>query len=310
MKKILFLEPVLKSMIWGGNKLETEFGFHIPNNHTGECWAISAHQNGDCTIKNGIYHGYTLSWLWENHKEEFGYAEGDVFPLLIKIIDAKEDLSIQVHPDAEYARRNENWALGKTECWYVLDCEKDGEIIIGHNAKDKQELRDMVYSDQWDKLIKVQAIKKGDFFQIEPGTIHAIKKGTLILETQQNSDITYRLYDYGRLENGKPRELHIEKSIDVINCPHVNIEVGKKVKETEQYQIEELIHCDQYTVEKVILHGEQSFIQDKKFKNVTVISGSGTVDSINVKKGDSFLLPFNYGTYQLRGNMELIISYI
>jgi mannose-6-phosphate isomerase len=310
MKDILFLEPVFKSMIWGGNKLETDFGYSIPSDHTGECWAISAHKNGDCTLKNGEYQGKTLSWLWENHRELFGNVEGEVFPLLIKIIDAKADLSIQVHPDNTYAKANEQGALGKTECWYILDCEEDGKIVVGHNAKDKEELKRMIAEKRWQDLIRVRSIKKGDFFQIDPGTVHAIKAGTVILETQQSSDITYRLYDYDRLDNGKPRELHIDKSIDVITCPHVDRDVRGNVINEEACEIEELIRCSYYTVKKITLHGAQGFHLEEKFLNVSVIDGCGELDGTSLKKGDHFILPYGYGEYRLQGNMELIVSHI
>lgn len=310
MKNIIFLEPVFKSMIWGGSKLETEFGYSIPSDHTGECWAISAHKNGDCTVRSGEYEGKTLSWLWTNHRELFGGIEGEVFPLLIKIIDAKQDLSIQVHPDDAYAMAKENGALGKTECWYILDCEEDGKIVIGHNAKDKEELKDMIYQNRWQELIRVCPVKKGDFFQIEPGTVHAIKGGTMILETQQNSDITYRLYDYDRLDNGKPRELHIEKSIDVINCPHKDRKAEGKISAHGNYDREQLISCGFYTVERLVLHGGQEFNQEHKFLNVSVINGNGTVDGFDIKKGDHFILPCGYGTYRLTGDMEMIVSHV
>ncbi len=310
MKEIIFLEPVFKSMIWGGTKLVTEFGYSIPSDHTGECWAISAHKNGDCLIKNGTYVGKTLSWLWESHKELFGNVLEGVFPLLIKIIDAKADLSIQVHPDDTYAGQQENGALGKTECWYILDCDEDGQIVIGHNAKDKEELKGMIGQKRWKELIRVIPIKKGDFLQIDPGTVHAIKGGTVILETQQNSDITYRLYDYDRLENGKPRELHIEKSIDVIRCPHVDKIVGGRVTVRDSYEMEELIQCSYYTVKKIKVHGELELLQENQFLNVSVIDGNGKIDGYEIKKGDHFILPYDYGTYHIRGNMELIISHI
>ncbi|MDF2540673.1 MAG: mannose-6-phosphate isomerase, class [Herbinix sp.] len=310
MKEILFLEPVFKSMIWGGNKLATDFGYTIPSDHTGECWAISAHKNGDCTIKNGTYEGKHLSDLWENHKELFGNAPGEVFPLLIKIIDAKNDLSIQVHPDDAYAKEHENGSLGKTECWYILDCEEDGNIVIGHNAKDKEELKAMIGDRRWTDLIKLRPIQKGDFFQIEPGTVHAIKGGTVILETQQSSDVTYRLYDYDRLDNGKPRELHIEKSIDVIGCPHVDVLASGKLDKTGDCEVQELIRCGFYTVKKIDLHGEQEFIQDQLFLNVSVIDGTGEIDGISIKKGDHFILPSGYGTYRLEGTMNLIVSHL
>lgn len=310
MKYIIFLEPVFKSMIWGGNLLATEFGYTIPNDHTGECWAISAHELGDCRIRNGQYEGNTLSWLWDNHRELFGGASGAVFPLLIKIIDAKSDLSIQVHPDDAYAKEHEQGALGKTECWYVLDCEEDAKIVIGHNAKDKDELKRMIHENKWGELIRECPVKKGDFFQIEPGTVHAIKKGTLILETQQNSDITYRLYDYDRLDHGKPRKLHIDESIDVIHCPHTNSVNLNRISKGTACDIQELIMCSYYSVSRILMHGEQEFIQEYPFLNVSVIDGCGSIDQHPLKKGDHFILPFDYGAYLLKGTMELIVSHI
>ncbi len=310
MREIIFLEPVFKSMIWGGDKLATDFGYTIPSDHTGECWAISAHKNGDCTIKGGTYDGAALSWLWENHRELFGNDEGALFPLLVKIIDAKMDLSIQVHPNDDYAGSKENGSLGKTECWYILNCEEDSRIVIGHNARDKKELKQMIEEGRWKELIRVLPIKQGDFFQIDPGTVHAIKAGTVILETQQSSDITYRLYDYDRLDNGKPRELHIEKSIDVISCPHEDRKVSAKVEHFENYDAEELIRCDYYTVEKIQIHGSAQFVQDQSFLNISILDGSGDIDGIAIKKGDHFILPYEYGTYQLKGNMTYIASHI
>lgn len=310
MKDILFIEPVFKSMVWGGNRLRTEFGYLIPDDHTGECWAISAHPKGDCTIKSGKFKGKKLSWLWDKHRHLFGNRTEEAFPLLVKIIDAKDDLSIQVHPDDEYAATKENGAFGKTECWYILDCKEDAKIIIGHNAKDKDELKNMIEQRRWNDLIKVRPIKKGDFFQIRPGTVHAIKEGTMLLETQQNSDITYRLYDYDRLDKGKPRRLHIEKSIDVITCPHEDAPVGGKIIKNEMCEIYELIKCPYYTVKKISLWGVQDFNQDKDFMNVSIIRGSGEIDGIKLSKGDHFILPFGYGRFILKGDMELIISYI
>lgn len=310
MTDILFLEPVFKSMIWGGSKLATEFGYTIPSENTGECWAISAHKSGDCIIKRGKYQGKTLSWLWDNQRELFGNAEGEVFPLLIKIIDAKSDLSIQVHPDDAYANSHEQGALGKTECWYILDCDEDGEIVIGHNAQDKDQLKDMIDQNKWKELIRVCKVNKGDFFQIEPGTVHAIKKGTMILETQQNSDITYRLYDYDRLDNGKPRQLHIENSIDVIRCPHIDSEVRGKITVEKGCEVEELISSRFYTVKRIELHGEQSFTWDFKFLNVSVINGSGMIDGEQLQKGDHIILTNGYNHFTLKGEMELIVSHL
>ena len=153
--ELLFLEPVFKEAIWGGTKLRDSFGYDIPSDTTGECWAISAHKNGDCKIAGGRYDGRYLSQLWEEEPELFGNYPGSQFPLLIKIIDAKNDLSIQVHPDDAYASEHENGSLGKTECWYVLDCEPGTKIVIGHNAKDKKELEEMIRQGRWDEFIRV-----------------------------------------------------------------------------------------------------------------------------------------------------------
>ena len=198
-KHILRMAPIFQSKIWGGQRLSTVFDYPIPSDHTGECWAISGHPGGDCTVVGGPYDGKTVGWLWKNEPQLFGSLPGDIFPLLIKIIDAKDDLSIQVHPNDEYAGVHENGSLGKTECWYVLDCDEGATIIIGHNASSKEEMAAMVNEDRWNELLRQVPIHKGDFFQIDPGCLHAIKGGTLILETQQSSDVTYRFYDYGRL---------------------------------------------------------------------------------------------------------------
>lgn len=304
---MIFLEPVFKQMIWGGDKLSTVFGYDIPGNNTGECWAISAHKNGDCVIKNAPFAGMTLSQLWKEHREVFGDMGGEVFPLLTKIIDAKEDLSIQVHPDDLYAKNHENGSLGKMECWYVLDCKEDATIVIGHNANSKEELRTMIEEHRWKELIREIPVKKGDFFQINPGCVHAIKGGTMILETQQNSDITYRLYDYDRLSDGKKRELHIEKSIDVIKVPFVEHCSSKKSIPANDW-LEELVCCPRYTVWKGQVSGKTVLRQDQKFMLVSVIEGSGFFGDVSVKMGDHFILPCDYGEAVLSGDFSFICS--
>ncbi|MDE7324747.1 MAG: mannose-6-phosphate isomerase, class I [Lachnospiraceae bacterium] len=312
MHEVIFLEPVFKEMIWGGSRLADDFGYDIPGKHTGECWAVSAHKNGDCQIRGGSFGGKHLSELWREHRELFGgatvAAEEDMFPLLVKIIDAKEDLSIQVHPDNTYAKEHENGSLGKTECWYILDCDKDAKIVIGHHAKSKEELKQMIKQGRFDDLIRVIPVKKGDFFQIVPGTVHAIKGGTLILETQQNSDITYRLYDYGRLADGKPRKLHLEKSIDVINCPHQDTGTARVTEEFAGGIKEHLVSCDYYSVDRLSISGDADFTMTDAFRIFSVVEGAGMIDGTDIKKGDHFLLPAGYGKYRLSGEMELITS--
>lgn len=304
-KDILFFEPEFKNLIWGGNRMRNVFGYNIPTETTGECWAVSAHPSGDCRCITPGYEGYTLSKLWEERKELFGNIPGTLFPLLIKIIDAKTDLSIQVHPDDEYAAIHEKGALGKTECWYVLDCEEGSTLVIGHRADSRDELCKLIDENRYSELIKEIPVKKGDFIQIEPGTIHAIKGGVMILETQQNSDITYRVYDYDRLFNGKKRDIHVAQSKEVISVPslscalkHTSTEPGREL----------LIKCKYYSVEKINVAGNCDISEDAPFRIVSCIEGRGFVNGIEISKGSHFLVPSGYGTLCFSGDMTLIAS--
>ncbi len=302
------MKPVLKDTIWGGTRLK-DYGYELSSDHVGECWGISAHPNGDCAIANEEYKGETLSSMWQKKKDLFDDVEGEVFPLLTKIITAEDDLSIQVHPDNEYASAHENGALGKMECWYVLDCDPGTTIVVGHNAQNKDELIDMIDNHQFDDLIKEVPIKKGDFFQINPGTVHAIKGGTVILETQQSSDITYRLYDYDRLQDGKLRDLHLSQSKDVIECPYkpAELHVGG-YKPTANADFIELVNTEYYTVWKANVDDSSTLIQDQHFMLVSVIEGSGTIKGNPIKKGDHFIICSDEDTVELTGRLELIIS--
>lgn len=311
MKEILFLSPVFKEMIWGGKKLKTNFGYDIPSDKTGECWAISAHENGDCTIKSGRFAGKTLSKLWKTQPFLFGNKTKDRFPLLIKIIDAAADLSIQVHPDDAFAAEKENGAKGKTECWYILDCDKDATIIVGHNAKSKEEFAQMVRKGDWKGLLREIPIQKGDFFQIEAGVLHAIKGGTVILETQQNSDITYRVYDYDRTDaDGNKRPLHTEKALQVVRAPFVDTVTQREAVAEDGFCRETLVCCPFYTVEKWDITKKALLRQSAPFMNVSVIEGKGEIDGTPISKGDHFILPYQYETAEILGEMSLIISYI
>lgn len=307
--EILFLSPVFKQMIWGGDRLGKDWPYQIPGNDTGECWAVSAHPNGDCVVKNGTYQGKTLSSLWEEHRELFGHMQADRFPLLVKIIDAKADLSIQVHPDDAYAKVNENGSFGKTECWYILDATEDATLVIGHNAKNKEELENMIHDGRWSDFIREVPVSVGDFIQIDPGTVHAIKGGIMLLETQQNSDITYRVYDYDRLSNGKPRELHVEKSIDVITVPAKSVEESiRKVDNSLTNQPNLLIANSFYKVWKLDVAKEMSWEMDTPFTIMSVIDGNGAIDGTPITKGDHFILPNGYMKATLTGNLSLIVS--
>ena len=308
-KEIIFLDPVCTHNIWGGSKLHDDFGYREEGDDVGECWGISAHPNGDGKGRFGAYEGEKLSKLWQEHPEVFGNLSVDRFPLLVKLIDARDDLSIQVHPDDKYAKTNENGSFGKTECWYVLDCPEDASLVIGHNAKTKEELEDMIENKRWNDLIREIPVKKGDFIQIDPGTVHAIKGGLLILETQQNSDITYRVYDYDRLSNGKPRQLHIQQSLDVIKVPAAPLsECMIKTGEAEANKLQKLIECKYYQVFHMKVEGQAEFEQEYPFLIVSVVEGNGLLNHTSVKKGDHFILPYGYGKVEIEGNLEFVAS--
>lgn len=311
----LFLKPLFMDRIWGGTKLKDEFGYEIPSQNTGECWAISSHENGDCEILNGEYKGYKLSQLWNNHRDLFGNIEGDKFPLLTKILDANDNLSVQVHPNDDYAKVNENGELGKTECWYIIDCDDNAEMIFGHNAKSKEELESMIKNDNWNELLRKVKIKKGDFFYVPSGTIHALCKGTLVLETQQNSDTTYRVYDYDRVDNkGTKRELHVKKSIDVSTVPHKEENSNYTIKENENYKFTTFVSNDFFSVHKLNTFGKCNFSQDNPFTIFSILDGSGKLvcsgNEYKLNKGDNFILPSSIKTLAMDGNMEMICSHI
>ena len=309
-KDIIFLNPVCTHNIWGGTRLNREFGYPIEGDDIGECWGISAHPSGDGTVASGAYKGMKLSELWEKHPELFGDTGMDRFPLLVKIIDAKDDLSIQVHPDDAYAKVHENGSLGKTECWFILDCKENATLVVGHNAKTKEELEQMIHEGRWKEFIREIPINPGDFIQIDPGTVHAIKGGTLLLETQQSSDITYRVYDYDRLSNGKPRQLHIAQSIDVITVPAKSADNSVVHTEKKDDAIQQLICCPYYTVYRIDVEHRVETWQDKPFVLMSVVEGEGTLNGTHLKKGDHLILPDGYGKVELQGRMQIIASTI
>jgi len=307
--EILFLDPVFTHNVWGGTRLRTEFGYEVEGNDVGECWGISAHEKGDCKIAEGKFQGEFLSKLWKEHPELFGYLNDPRFPLMVKLIDARDDLSVQVHPNNAYANEHENGSLGKTECWYVLDCEDDAAFVVGHNASDREELARMIEEGRWTEFIREIPVKKGSFVQIDPGCVHAIKGGLLVYEVEQNSDITYRVYDYGRLSGGKPRELHVQKSIDVIRVPAKPVEKCViDASDVPRNQWNALVFCDSYRVWKLVLDGEMNFEQSQPFLLMSVLDGAGSINGVPVKKGVHLILPNGFGHVKLLGNMEIVAS--
>lgn len=312
--KLLFTIPVFKKNIWGGNRLKKEF-FSIEEDveGVGEAWIVSAHDNGDCLIEG---HDMTLGQLYREKRELFGSLEYDEFPLMVKLIDAKEDLSIQVHPDDEYVRNNNLGLFGKTECWLILDAKSD--IVIGHNAKSLSQLKYLINNGKYKDLYRVVNVNKGDFFQIEPGCLHAIRGGTLLLEIQQNSDITFRVYDYDRKVNGVSRPLHIRESIECMKVPHKAFEYKKQVYNSDYYSFIKHISCELYTVFEYNINTENidraPCIYNENFMIVNIINGEGYVlddadNIINIKKGSSFIVSAECKYIKIFGSIDAVITY-
>ena len=313
MSEPLFLQSVMQEKIWGGTKLRDEFGYKIPSDKVGEYWAISAHPHGVSTIKNGRFAGMGLDQLYAEHRELFGNSSEPVFPLLTKILDANDWLSVQVHPDDHYAMEHEG-ELGKTECWYVIAADEGAEIIYGHNAKSREELRQQIEKKEWDKLLTKVPVKAGDFFYVPSGTMHAIGSGILILETQQSSDTTYRVYDFDRKDaKGNLRELHLEKSIDVLNigAPANSRPVTVKADDLMSTL---LVASDFFAVYKWEVSGKVDIEKTAAYLLVSVLAGQGvlTVDgeTYPIAKGDHFILPSDVEEWTFEGqDLEMIVSH-
>lgn len=308
----LFLKPVFQEKIWGGSRLKTVFGYDIPSDKIGEDWAISAHPNGVSMIENGPYKGQTLDQLWANEKALFGQPTEDVFPLLIKILDAEDDLSVQVHPDDTYGLKHEG-ELGKTECWYIIDAQPGAEIIYGHNAQTKEELTTMIQEGRWEDLLTRVPVKKGDFFFVPSGTIHAIGKGIMILETQQSSDTTYRVYDYDRKDDaGQTRELHIQQSIDVTTVPSNRPENAIVEEKIGDSTVVTYLKTDFFNVYEWQVNGLLSMEKAAPYTLVTVITGEGELivdeKTYPLTMGTSFILPNQIERWEIKGELKLIAS--
>ena len=312
MAEPLFLKSQMHEKIWGGTKLHDVFGYEIPSKTTGEYWAISAHPNGVSTIANGRYKGYGLDQLYREEKALFGNPKSEVFPLLTKILDANDWLSVQVHPDDTYALEHEG-EHGKTECWYVIAADEGAEIIYGHNAKSKEELAQMITAGDWEHLLTKIPVKAGDLFYVPSGTMHAIGKGILILETQQSSDTTYRVYDFDRKDaSGKTRDLHLKQSIDVLT-------IGKPANSTParvisgNLDLTTLVSNAFFTVYKWQISGQVDFKRTAPYLLLSVLEGQGQLviegTSYPIKKGNHFILPNDVNSWELTGELTLIVSH-
>ena len=297
-KEIIFLNPYFDYKIWGGDRLK-EFGY-IGDEKIGEALMISALEGKESIVRSGFFKGELLSEVFKNNKYLFGKFKGS-YPLLTKIIDANYDLSVQVHPDNEYAIKKFK-KLGKTECWYILDCPKNAKIIYGSKEKDIEKIKQYILDGSWDSFLKYVPVKKGDVIYVPAGTIHAITKGILTYEIQQSSDLTFRLFDYNRLENdGKPRELHIK---DSLKCIKINDDL-KVIPSRDGIIIDsEIFKLRKETVVKE----KNIYIPNAYWLECVIIEGQGEINGEEIKKGDAFIITHkNEGI--IKGNLEILIGY-
>ncbi len=300
------LKPALKDYLWGGTRLKTEYNMQTDLNPVAEAWVLSAHKDGESVAVNGEYKALTLSEIIEKTGGEVlgnNAKNFEFFPILVKLIDAKGNLSIQVHPSDEYALKNEG-QYGKTEMWYIVDCEENAYLYYGFNREiSKEEFKNRIEQNTLLEVLNKVPVKKGDCFFIESGTLHAICEGILIAEIQQNSNLTYRIYDYGRVgADGKPRELHIDKALKVTTTAPPTVQYGKPQNDT-------LASCKYFTAEKLDVTGECEITVDAdSFKSLLCLDGSATVNEVQITKGDSLFLPANMGKVKIIGKANLIVS--
>ncbi len=295
------LYPETKDFIWGGNKLK-EYGKKTDKACIAESWELSFHPAGPSRLADGR----TLAEVAKKSDWGENAAKFPFFPVLIKLIDSADNLSVQVHPSDEYALKNEG-QFGKTEMWYIVEAEEGAGIYLGFRRDvTAEEFGKAIEDNTVLELLNFFPVKKGEHYFIAAGTVHAIGKGCLIAEIQQNSNLTYRVYDYNRKDaSGKGRELHIEKAKRVANlhrfenCPY-----------SEAYNGGTRIgKCAYFTVTKYVLTGEKKLSADRKsFNAVTFVSGQGTIAGREARKGDTFFVPAGYGEYTVNGNAEILVT--
>jgi mannose-6-phosphate isomerase len=314
----LIFDPILKDRIWGGNKLQTILNKDIQSKTTGESWEISTVINDVSIVSNGSFSGQDLTSLLEKFPQEIlgrkVYAQfGNQFPLLFKFLDAKEDLSIQVHPNDALAKKRHN-SFGKTEMWYIMQANPDAKIIVGFKENTSssaflQHLEDKTLIT----ILEEIEVKQGDVFFLETGTIHAIGAGIILAEIQQTSDITYRVYDWDRKDaSGNERELHIDLALEAINYNKIE---SKKLYNTNANVSNNVVNCPFFTTNFIPLDGKMIFETNKESFKVLMCT-EGTFDlqynntKITITKGQTTLIPAVITDYILIGKASVLEIYI
>ena len=308
---ILRIRPAVKDYIWGGVRLKTEYGVETDKEIAAEAWVLSCHPDGLSYIAEGEGKGQTLEAFIESKGRELlgeGASDKEDFPILVKLIDARSDLSIQVHPGDDYALKHEN-QIGKTEFWYVLDSDPDAYIYYGFKNKiTKEEFKRRIEDNTLVDVLNKIPVKKGDTFFIEPGTLHAIGRGTVLAEVQQNSNLTYRVYDFGRLgADGKPRILHVDKALDVtkLSAPVKRRGEGDMVADCSYFRVRHLSVGEGAPELKIT-------VDSNTFFNLLITDGQGSIEAsgeaLSFTKGDSFFIPARSGDILISGTAEMLLS--
>ena len=314
--ELLKLKAIYKEMLWGGDKLGKIYGKPIPSDRTGESWEAAEHKNGCSLVEGGKYDGMKITEaLSDMNGMGTLNAGAEKFPLLIKFIDANDKLSVQVHPDDAYAAELEQGELGKTEMWYILDAAPGAKLIYGFDRDvTKEEYAESIKAGKLNELLNFVDVKKGDVFFIPAGRVHAICEGLLIAEIQQNSDTTYRLFDWNRVDkNGNPRQLHIEKGVKVSDTKSSKgLERTTALKYTEgDAERSTLAMCGYFAAEHIAVNGSAKLNCDETSFNIfTVVGGEGVIAGKAAKSGDSFIMPAGFGEYTVSGSISVVRSYV
>lgn len=314
------LEPACKDYLWGGNRLRENFHIQEEKNPLAEAWVLSCHKDGESMLVLSPSEKVSLrAFLRKNPSLSGSLAEKfPVFPVLIKLIDAKLPLSVQVHPDDAYAEKKEG-GLGKTEMWLILEREEGAFLYYGFKKEyTKEEVRAAIEGQYLTDYLEKVPVEKGDVFFIPAGTVHAIGAGIVIAEIQENSNLTYRVYDYGRKDkNGKERELHIAKALDVMHCKPAGR--GKAVDEEISGGCRWLASCPYFTVDRAFLREGEKLIKSvgkESFLSAILLNGQGKVQEeaggreLSAEKGNSFFIPAGSGDVSFFGDGEWLFTYL
>ncbi|MBD7911333.1 type I phosphomannose isomerase catalytic subunit [Clostridium cibarium] len=303
-------ESLYYERIWGGRELE-KFRTDVPDGNIGESWDIACHKNGIGIVANGEFKGTSFKELIESNGEKIigRKIDKEKFPLLIKIINAKDKLSVQVHPDDEYAEKVEK-DLGKTEAWYIIDAKEGASLVMGTKECNKENFREALEKGELDKYLNVIPVKKGEFYYVKSGLVHAICEGVTVAEIQQSSDTTYRVYDYNR-----GREIHIDRALDVIDFNLKSEDVKGITYNEDGYDKIILCLSEFFTIQKYVVKTKVVEYSDKdRFYLFTCVDGEGKIKSLEyeleIKFGDSILIPAYLGKYVLEGKFTLLKSYV